>query len=272
MSSKTKSDSDSSADSNGSNLIQKVSLQKLCDIYNLYPRMNDFIDRYETKELKDKLSTYKIVLGTDEKRDDDGNLILLLKLYKDMRRMDKERSRYMRRAQEYKQNNILYNGDNELANNINNLLNAKKNDNKKMTTYMQQAFSESKMINELLIYKLLYHIPQSKVSITKNNYIDNMDKICSLLNSFTPLLGLYLESNTWTINTESTRNFIVPKKKILITNTISLQDRKNTFFNTYIAMVTSYLKKCYECSIKYNIKEDTKYDLAWVIVSIRYGE
>lgn len=260
-------DSDSSIEDVNTN--QKVSFDDLCNIYNMKTDMDKFINNTETSVIKHKLSVLKT--NTDDEGNREYELLVLLKLYKDMRKLDKERRRYIRKAKEYEQYKSLYNSNQVLANDINNLLNTENKDTKVMCNYIQRAFTEQKMVNELIIYKLLYHIPTEKVKVTKNNYMDIVGRICLSLNSFTPLLVSYLEDHTWTVNYKNTLNFIVPKKKVLLTNTVSLRNMKNTFFKTYMAMVTNYLAKCFDGSIKHNIEEDSKYDFAWVFISVRYG-
>lgn len=44
---------------------------------------------------------------------------------------------------------------------------------------------------------------------------------------------------------------------------------KNTFFKTYITMVTGYLNRCYD-SVKNVIEEDSKYDIVWVFMVVKY--
>ena len=270
MSLNTILDSDSSIDIDNKNSIQKVSLKEICNIYNMYPKMESFLNKYESDDIKQKLNSLKITFDTEEKTDPEYDLLVLLKLYKDMRKMDKERRRYIRKAQTYEQHKSLYNNNQVLANDINNLLNSENKDSKVMTQYIQRVFSEHKMINELIIYKLLYHTPLTKVKVSKNNYMETVGKICLTLNSVSSLLVSYLEDHTWTIHYKSTRNFIVPKNKVIITNTVSVKDMKNTFFKTYMAMITNYLTRCYDGSIKHIIEEDSKYDFAWVFITVRY--
>jgi hypothetical protein len=235
----------------------------------MYVGMNAFIEENDSKCIKHKLDLLKNNVDLKDNREQEQ--LILLKLYKDMRKMDKNRMRYIRKAKKYKQQKIVYNTNHDIASDINNLLNTKNKDIKTMSRYINNIYTDQKIIDELIIYKLLYHIPEKKIKVCEDNYIDIIGNICSILNSVTPLLVSYIEDHVWIINHKSTRNFIVPKKKVLLTNTIPLKVMKNTNFRKYMSMITGYLTKCYDGSIKYNIEEDSKYDFAWVFISIRYG-
>jgi hypothetical protein len=85
------------------------------------------------------------------------------------------------------------------------------------------------------------------------------------------LIQEYLEDTVWHINKESTLNFTVPKNKIVLSNTIGVENFNNNMITIHLDLLIKYIKRNFNVNTcKYMVAEDNKYKMCWLLFIIRF--
>lgn len=251
-------------------------LEKFCNNEERYNKIKNIVEEYNSEELKkviDNLLVSDVDL-TNEKTRDKYESLLMLRVFKTLKKCEKESIKYNLEVENYNKYNKLYTNNDETINSVKNFNeNYDESNINEMINLLTKCMTPFKMKYELLTYELLNHKSTDKVIVDSNNFNEHVENIKNTMNRFNTLILCYLESKIWKVHTKNTKNFAVPKSKlkdsIVLSNSTSEDNLTNTYLITHMDMLVSYLKRKYNgISIKYSIKKDTKYKMCWILVYI----
>jgi hypothetical protein len=285
-------------DNDSNDYLPNVSLEHVCNIEGNYHVMKRFVEEFNVKDLKKEVDDIFINFNINDVNEK-FKMLLMLRVFKKIKLMEKSSNDYYINYQnimnEYNKsdyndfvidevdhcdNHGINHSDNHDVNDpmihmvdlVHNF-NIKDDVNKKKSEYvnlMQNILTEQKMNNVLLAYELLNYRPSGSRIVFDNNNTDiTSELIRAELNRFNPIIQQYLEDREWTINYKNTLNFSVPKNKIVISNTISMNHTSNNVVTEHMNMLRKYIRRNFKTeSVKCAIVEDNKYDLSWTLISI----
>lgn len=153
-----------------------------------------------------------------------------------------------------------------LASEIHNNLDEIIQDKEKALFYFQKISSHDDLIKECLKYDLINYSPEEN---KKTNNIDSIIDICKdILNKTQYVVeGFSIEDKDWIYCETSNHRFHLKKNQRILYNTI---EKKNCDKNLieYLNNILTYTQKFIngnEIKIKYNIIEDEKNCICWII-------
>jgi hypothetical protein len=284
---------DQSPDSN-IRTLKSTSLQDLCEIEKNYDQMKRFIeksDKLELKKMVDGILESDMISGSAEATQEMVNL-LMLRLCGKIKSMERECQEYFIeselihgsetiRGSELIRGSETINGSEEYDDMIHNYvekIGTDGEDESKERKLVGLIFNRKQMRHEILKYELTnYPYSSTCKKNMRNRYVftdNNMycaELIRDQIDKFNPLVGEYLEDTTWTINYKSTPCFQVPKNKILITNTTSLENKRNKKLTEHLDLLVEYLKRTFDqTSVRFKICEDNKFEIVWLLIAVGY--
>jgi hypothetical protein len=277
-----------------------VNLQDMCDLESkeFFPNMKVFVENCETNDLTDAVS--HIFTNVPDKKhfestdNDSKNMVqrfenlLMLRMFKRLKLLEKQSIDYRMEIDECNKYQKMYSNDPCMAalvrivnlekenassrteNETENENENEKEQNDKYMNLLQKTITPYKITKELLTYELLHYEPEERIKFEENNLEQTAFKIRDDINRFNLIVKPYLEDN-WKVNIRDTLNFVVPKNKIILSNTIDPVDEYNDSLSMHIDMTMNYIKRCYKvATLKYAIVEDNKFNIIWLLISIGY--
>ena len=206
--------------------------------------------------------------------------LIVLKMFKRLKWLEKHSYDIRTEINDYNKYKKMYAGNNSISamvrefnlKSINDHNNDHNNHDSEIMRLMEQILTPHKMTQELLTYELLHYRPIAKVLFDRDDLSSVANQIKMTLNRFNLIIHPYLEDRcSWTVNYKDTLNFVVPKNKIVFSNTIDTQDQENNMIIAHMDMMINYIKRCYKIpSLKYVIVEDNKYYFSWILISMGY--
>jgi hypothetical protein len=133
---------------------------------------------------------------------------------------------------------------------------------------LSNIMTPHKIDSELLTYELLFYKPTNKI---KFNIDEHPKTILNNINKFGFLIKKYLDDDTFNLHYTSTPFFTFDDNTIVISNTINDTYHKNDNIINHMNLINKYLSRIYDnCSIDFNIKNDERYDISWLLIIINY--
>lgn len=239
-------------------------LEKMCVSENVLQKMKKYLNESDAIDIKKKIEN-----NIDIKKKEEYKLILILKLFKHIVKIDNEKNKYREKCKINTSNNQMYIENDNMANMVR-VINTEKNmDNININDFFRKTMTDTKIRYELLTYELMYYNVSKKNVIDGN--IESFNQLKMELDRFIPLFSDYFEDYVWTLNTVDTMNFKVPENKIIYSNTIDSDYVDNNNLLSNLKLLISHIRRLFTIqTIKYNIVEDTKYNFSWVLISIGY--
>lgn len=263
-----------------------VDLQDLCRIEgdHVFDRLKKFVDENNHDTLKremqklygnlPKSTSSKINTNTQDYEKFEN--LLILKMFKRLKLLEKECVEYKTEYEEYDTYNNMYINSSDNSNKVHSFNITAKEDRSDelgdIDQFMKSIMTPHKKQQELLMYELMFYKPKTKIPFIKNNLIDVATKISSDISRFSPIVNVTLEDHSWTVNTEDTLNFSVPQNRVVLSNTINSDDETDSTLATHLNMLIDYIKRLYKVtSAKYTIVPDNKFDVSWVLITIGFA-
>lgn len=270
----------------------EIDLKKLCDFES--PDCYNFIQEFISKTNASDVTTdiRNIMSNIPDKKhilkdNDDSRSImhrfenlLMLKIFNKLKNIETSCLEYKKELDDYHRYNKMYiTYDSEITEKIHQhniktiCTDQGETDDTDIMSLISLTLTKHKISQELLTYELLNYRLTERIILNSLDplFNDTINKIHTDINRFNPIIQTYLEDKVWTLNTEDTLHFAVPKNKIVFSNTISMQDDENDTITTHMDMIIEYLKRCYKLSsLKYVIIEDNKYDVMWILLTVGY--
>jgi len=241
--------------------ISCLTLKNLCDIEGV-----DMFDRIEQFRKDNDLNTMHKTLTIDDRSEN----LILLKTFKRLKRIEKACIAYKTDYERYDQSQNTYVDCTDRGEMIHNI-NINSNNNTNTEDYIKTLFTPYKIQQELLTYELFNYKPKQKIPFTCNNCEDIAKIICDDISRFSPIMYSVLEDKSWTVHTEDTLNFSVPKDRIILSNTIRTIDSENSYLISHLDTLIDYISRVYKlASVRHIIVEDNKFYITWVLITLRY--
>lgn len=213
-------------------MTDKLTIKMLCDIEgNIYERIKIFVAKNNEYDMLIKNINNKTQLEN----------IIILKVFKRLKLVEKMCDEYIEATKPHNTDPYIY--QNGIILNNTNLIN---------------ILSPNKINYEILNYELIFFNPPEKMIYDEYKIKLEFDK-------FSQIIQEYIEDTFWIINHKDTLNFCVTNT--VLSNTIKIN---NDVVNTHMNNMIKFIKRVYNVkTIKYKIVEDNKYDILWVLVSIK---
>jgi hypothetical protein len=131
---------------------------------------------------------------------------------------------------------------------------------------LNQILTPEKILKEFLIFDLLNYHPENSHKIENMNDAINFT-IETLKKYQYKIGGFYIEDNDWILSDKDSYRFKVKENQKILYNSVSKKsfDRELVWF---LDSVTEYIRRFvnqYKIEVKYNIYEDEKNCICWII-------
>ena len=257
-------------------LSDLISLRDICDIENNYQEMKNFIKEHDESLLQKDIEDLNIHNYQHFKNQQSGEsvkkfkLLLMLRIFKQIK---KNELSCLHNKLNFDNNRIIetYNSD---TNKISVMVHDFNKNNKSYDEcfdLLKNIITAPKMKYDLLKYELINYSPKEKI-LVESSCLNNVSELIKTeINRFNHLIRYLIEDDTWIINNETTKNFIVPKNKFVISNTTEIDNINNDLLLDHMDLLCIYLKRMFNVPLlKYSIVEDNKYDIAWILILIGF--
>jgi hypothetical protein len=256
-----------------------VDLKDICDIEGdeVFDRVKKFVEKNNQHDLKHNIQKLFTSLPKSETINSiesyaEFENLLILKTFKRLKLIEKNCIDYKMDYELYDkyQNMYVKSSDNgDLVHSIN--MSYHVDDTKNDKLIIQTLLTPYKMHQELLTYELLFYKPNHKIPFTVNNFEEIAKKICTDISRFNPIIQIFIEDHSWTVNTKDTLNFSVPKNRVVLSNTIKTSNESNSLLTSHLDILMNYISRVYKVvSAKYVIIEDNKFYFSWILITIGY--
>lgn len=265
--------------------IEGITLHDMCNFESpdRYQRMKQFVTRYEANDLTtDMLNVLQhlpdqvhIAKATDKSVQimDRFENLLMLRIFKRLKLIEKTSIDYKVEIDRYNKQTKPYVSNSSTVKKIHefNIRPTESKMDEQCLELINQGLTNNKLTNELLMCELLHYRPESKTIFNEDELEFIAHQIKSEIDRFNPIIRIFLEDQSWTVNFKSTLNFAVPECKIILSNSINTDDQENDHLIDHMDMMVKFIKRCFKIpSLKYKIVEDNKYHFSWILISIGY--